>query len=161
MSVLTTAGLAGFFAVSGGATSAESSAAIVATPTAAAPRALGGGAVPANPTPAAPTATAPTTTQPTVVDGGVFHNKWGDVQVEATFVGGQLVDVTALRSPDDRGQSVRINDVALPRLTTEALSAQTAAVHTVSGATYTSDGYRKSLQSAIDVARAAGVTAIS
>lgn len=99
---------------------------------------------------------------PTVVDGAVFHNRWGDVQVEAVFsADGTLSDVVVLRSPDDRTKSVRINDYAVPRLTREALTVQSAAVHTVSGATYTSDGYRQSLQSAIDEARAAGLTGIA
>ena len=101
-------------------------------------------------------------TRPTVVDGAVFVNKWGAVQVEATFApDGSLTAVAALQTPNDRSKSVRINDDAVPRLTSEALTAQAASVHTVSGATYTSDGYRQSLQSAIDAARAAGVTAIA
>ena len=132
------------------------------------------GAAPAAPSPTADTA-APTAgtgsaaparsaepARSTVVDGAVFRNKWGPVQVEATFApDGTLTDVAALRTPNDRGQSVRINDYAVPRLTSEALSAQSASVDTVSGATYTSDGYRQSLQSAIDLARQAGVTALA
>lgn len=120
---------------------------------------VSGGAVdaPGVATRPSPTAVRPAA-QPTVVDGAVFHNKWGPVQVEATFApDGSLTEVVALRTPDDRSTSRRINDDAVPRLTSEALTAQTASVDTVSGATYTSDGYRKSLQSAIDAARAAGV----
>jgi uncharacterized protein with FMN-binding domain len=99
---------------------------------------------------------------PTVVDGAVVPNRWGPVQVEATFApDGSLTEVVAIQTPDNRSKSVRINARAVPRLTSEALAAQSAAVHTVSGATYTSDGYRDSLQSAIDAARAAGVTAIA
>jgi uncharacterized protein with FMN-binding domain len=45
-------------------------------------------------------------------------------------------------------------------LNSEALTAQSANVHTISGATYTSNGYAQSLQSAIDVARANGITTI-
>ena len=58
------------------------------------------------------------------------------------------------------GSSVRINDRAVPQLNSEALTAQSADVDTVSGATYTSNDYRRSLQSAIDAAKAAGLTAI-
>jgi uncharacterized protein with FMN-binding domain len=110
--------------------------------------------------PAAPLARA--SQNSTVVDGAVFRNKWGPVQVEATFAAdGTLTDVATLQTPDDRGRSVSINDYAVPRLNREALTVQSAAVDTVSGATYTSDGYRQSLQSAIDAARDAGVTALA
>ena len=95
----------------------------------------------------------------TVVDGGVFHNKWGDVQVQATFAAdGTLLDVTTLQTPYRDGKSVRINDRAVPQLNAEALSAQSANVDTVSGATYTSNDYSRSLQSAIDAAALAGIT---
>jgi len=99
--------------------------------------------------------------QPVVVQGGVFHNKWGDVQVQATFApDGSLVDVVTLQTPSRDGKSVRINDRAAPQLNAEALSVQSADVHTVSGATYTSTDYRRSLQSAIDAARQVGATTI-
>jgi uncharacterized protein with FMN-binding domain len=112
--------------------------------------------------PAAPVATRPATAQAVVVQGGVFHNKWGDVQVQASFgQDGSLVDVVTLQTPSRDGKSVRINDSAAPQLNGEALSVQSADVHTVSGATYTSNDYRRSLQSAIDVARQAGVTTIA
>lgn len=110
----------------------------------------------------AATGAAATSGQPVVVDGGVFHNRFGDVQVEATFsADGQLVDVTTLQTPYRDGRSVSINGRAAPQLNAEALSAQSAEVDTVSGATYTSGDYRRSLQSAIDTARAAGVTTLA
>ncbi|MEZ5256584.1 MAG: FMN-binding protein [Ilumatobacteraceae bacterium] len=100
--------------------------------------------------------------QPVVVDGAVYQNKWGNVQVEVTFAGdGSLMDVTPLQTPNNRNKSVQINNYAVPRLTTEALSVQSAQVHTISGATYTSNDYRRSLQSAIDAARAAGITTLA
>ncbi len=117
----------------------------------------------------APTvATAPATTESTVttgattvVDGAVFQNKWGNVQVEVTFAAdGTIVDVTTLQTPYVDDKSVRINQRAVPQLNSEALTAQSAEVDTVSGATYTSDDYRRSLQSAIDAANAAGITTI-
>ena len=108
----------------------------------------------------------PTTSVPAranaVVDGGGFQNRWGVVQVEATFgPNGTLISVAALRTPNDRGRSIEINDVAVPRLNAEAVSAQSATVDSVSGATYTSNDYRRSLQSAIDAARAAKVTQLA
>ncbi len=94
------------------------------------------------------TTAAPATTAPAadvVVDGAVYHNKWGDVQVEATFAAdGTLVDVTALRTPGRSG-SERQHQQLTPChvLNSEALSAQSANVDTVSGATYTSNDYRR------------------
>lgn len=113
--------------------------------------------------------TVPATTQApvapvaqTVVQGGVFTNKWGDVQVQATFAAdGSLVDVITLETPWRDGKSVRINDRAVPVLNEEALTIQSANVDTISGATYTSNDYRRSLQSAIDVAREAGLTTLA
>jgi len=95
---------------------------------------------------------------PTVVDGGVFSNRFGNVQVEATFgADGTLSDVTVLQAPSHDGQSLAISNYAVPRLNSEALSAQSANVDTISGATYTSTSYRQSLQSAIDAAAQAGI----
>jgi uncharacterized protein with FMN-binding domain len=91
----------------------------------------------------------------------VYSNKWGDVQVEATFAAdGSLIDVTTLQTPYADDKSVRINERAVPQLNSEALTAQSASVDTVSGATYTSTDYRRSLQSAIDAAHAAGITTL-
>ena len=45
-----------------------------------------------------------------MVDGGVFQNKWGDVQVEVTFAAdGSMVEVTTLQTPYRDNKSVRIN----------------------------------------------------
>jgi uncharacterized protein with FMN-binding domain len=107
-------------------------------------------------------ATVPMTQTETVVNGDVFTNKWGPVQVQATFgADGSLLGVDTLQTPFQDDKSVRINDRAVPVLNSEALSAQSSAVHTVSGATYTSDDYQRSLQSAIDTARAAGLTELA
>ena len=76
--------------------------------------------------------------------------------MQAQVRNGALVAVAVVQYPDSDRKSVRINQRALPQLQSEALTAQSAQIDTVSGATYTSDGYVKSLQSAIDEARAAG-----
>ena len=75
--------------------------------------------------------------------------------MQVTIAGGKLTDVVALQTPNDRQKSVSINAAAVPTLRTEALTAQSASIHTVSGATYTSDGYKQSLQSALDQATTA------
>lgn len=91
--------------------------------------------------------------------GSVVPNQYGPVQVQVAMSAGQIVDVRALQLPSGDGQSREISSVAAPRLKAEALQKQTAAVDGVSGATYTSDGYRRSLQAALDGARQAGVAA--
>ena len=86
------------------------------------------------------------------VTGDTIQTQWGPVQVRVTIKGGKLTDVTAVQYPTDNPRDQEINSYALPRLRTEALTAQSADIDTVSGATYTSEGYRQSLQSALDSA---------
>jgi uncharacterized protein with FMN-binding domain len=74
------------------------------------------------------------------------------VQVQITVSGGALTDVTALQLTDHDGKSVQISNRAAPVLRSEVLQAGSANVNTVSGATYTSDAYLTSLQSALDQA---------
>jgi uncharacterized protein with FMN-binding domain len=89
-------------------------------------------------------------------DGDVVRTRWGPVQVQAQFKNGVLEDVVTLVFPNDRGTSIFINQQALPMLRSEVLTAQSAHVDTISGASVTSRGYVASLQSAIDAAQAAG-----
>lgn len=84
--------------------------------------------------------------------GSVAQTRWGPVQVRITVSNGKITDVTAVQVPDGNHRDQEINDYAVPILRQEALDAQSARIDTVSGATVTSDGYRESLQSAIDAA---------
>ncbi|MEU9168329.1 FMN-binding protein [Streptomyces sp. NPDC048420] len=86
------------------------------------------------------------------VTGDTVQTRWGPVQVRITIKDGRLTEVTAVTYPTDNPRDQEINSYALPRLRSEALQAQSADIDTVSGATYTSDGYRQSLQSALDSA---------
>ncbi|WP_406461725.1 FMN-binding protein [Streptomyces sp. NBC_01622] len=86
------------------------------------------------------------------VTGSTAQTRWGPVQVKITVTNGKITDVTAVQSPSDNPRDQEINSYALPQLKSEALAAQSAKIDTVSGATYTSDGYRQSLQSALDSA---------
>jgi uncharacterized protein with FMN-binding domain len=86
------------------------------------------------------------------VTGETAQTRWGPVQVKITVKNGRITDVTAVQSPSDNPRDQEINSYALPELRREVLSAQSASIDTVSGATYTSDGYRQSLQSALDSA---------
>ena len=84
--------------------------------------------------------------------GTAEPNPYGNVQVQAVISGGKLTNVVVLQVPDRSGYEDQIVQVALPELKSEALSAQNANIDVVSGATYTSQGYAESLQSALDQA---------
>ena len=82
----------------------------------------------------------------------MIHTQFGDMQVSVTIANGTINEVTPLQLTNRGGRSVAISSQAAPILRSEVLSAQSASVHNVSGATYTSDGYLRSLQSALDTA---------
>lgn len=84
--------------------------------------------------------------------GSSVDATYGNVQVQVTVKGGKITDVQFLDHPSGRGESVSINNMAMPILTQEAISAQSANVQTVSGATFTSGAFVQSLQSALDKA---------
>ncbi|MER5177865.1 FMN-binding protein [Streptomyces sp. NPDC002896] len=92
------------------------------------------------------------TTGTKTVTGDSVQTRWGPVQVRVTLKNGKITDVTAVTYPQENPKDQQINSYAIPQLTREALAAQSADIDTVSGATYTSDGYRQSLQSALDSA---------
>jgi uncharacterized protein with FMN-binding domain len=77
---------------------------------------------------------------------------YGLVQVRVTVSGGRVVDVQPLQLPNDRARSAYISQVAGPMLRTEALQAQSARIDIISGATYTSQGYSQSLETALQQA---------
>jgi uncharacterized protein with FMN-binding domain len=103
-------------------------------------------------------ATKPTTTAAkprTTMKDGTFNGNpiyvdYGNVELSIVVAGGKITDVKVLDSPSEHSRSVQINNSALPKLRAEALAAQSADIDTVSGATYTSGGYKLSLPSAID-----------
>lgn len=84
--------------------------------------------------------------------GDTVQTRWGPVQVRITVKSGKITDVTAVSYPSDNPRDQEINSYAIPQLRTEALAAQSANIDSVSGATYTSNGYKQSLQSALDSA---------
>ena len=89
----------------------------------------------------------------TTVTGSAVQTRYGPVQVQATLTDGTLTAVTVLQYPNGNGRDAQINSYALPVLVQASVSAHSANIDTVSGATYTSDGYRQSLQSALDQAQ--------
>ena len=100
---------------------------------------------------AAPKATTATPASGTV-DGAVVGTQYGSVQVRVSFTGKKITNVHALQLTDSSRTSVSISAGAAPTLRREALAAQSAQIDVVSGATYTSEAYQQSLQSAIDAA---------
>ncbi|MCX5387308.1 FMN-binding protein [Streptomyces sp. NBC_00083] len=86
--------------------------------------------------------------------GDVIDTRYGPVQVSVTLAKGRLTAVHVLQVPSERGRDQEIAARAVPRLTEEALGAQNAQIDAVSGASYTSEGYIESLQSALDKAGA-------
>ena len=94
----------------------------------------------------------PPAAAPRAVAGQSVHTRWGPVQVQITVSAGTVTDIAVLQQPDGNQRDLEINSRALPVLTQEALQAQSSQIDSVSGATYTSQGYQMSLQSALDAA---------
>jgi uncharacterized protein with FMN-binding domain len=113
---------------------------IVAAATPASPS--GSGTKRASPAPAAP--------KVVTVVGADAPNQYGDVQVRVKVSGTKIVAVDPVALPGGDSRSQEISAAAAPILTRQALVAQSANIDGVSGASYTSDGYRRSLQSALD-----------
>jgi uncharacterized protein with FMN-binding domain len=82
--------------------------------------------------------------------GAPVQQPYGTVQVAVTMKGSRITNVRPLAIPLDSGRSQEINTQAAPLLRSEVLQAQSAKIDVVSGATYTSDAYAQSLQSALD-----------
>ena len=111
--------------------------------------------VPVTPTPVMPTPVP----VPVVVNNGKYRNgtytgsneyAYSDyIQVSAVISGGKLTDVQFPSSTGGPGRSKQIYAFAMPQLKSEAISAQSANIDTVSGATYTSSAFQKSLSSAL------------
>lgn len=101
---------------------------------------------------ATPSASAKQSTGTTTTTGALETDRYGDTQVKVTIKDGKITEVTVLAYNSDDPRSAQISEAAIPTLRQEVLSTQTAAVDTVSGATYTSNAYAASLQAALDEA---------
>lgn len=104
---------------------------------------------------ASPSATGSTATGSTVshsYTGAEEETPFGPVEVSISVRGGKLTGVTVLEVPDRGGYEQGIVQEVVPELTSEAISSQGKSVDAVSGATYTSNAYIQSLQSALDAA---------
>ena len=85
--------------------------------------------------------------------GNVIDASYGNVQVKVMISGGKIADVEFLDYPKSRQTSIQINERAMPYLISEAIALQDSNVDTVSGASFTSGAFRKSLSSALSQAR--------
>jgi uncharacterized protein with FMN-binding domain len=84
------------------------------------------------------------------VTGHTVTTVYGPVQVRLVERSRKIVAVNILQHPAETAMDIQIGQYAFPRLVGETLTAQSARIDSVSGATYTSGGYIKSLQSALD-----------
>ncbi|MFD7645242.1 FMN-binding protein [Kitasatospora sp. NPDC059795] len=84
--------------------------------------------------------------------GTAVNTRYGPVQVRVTMDGGAISRIDVIQYPTRDRRDREINTYAVPQLNQEAMAAQNAHIDVVSGATYTSDGYTRSLQSALDQA---------
>ncbi len=84
--------------------------------------------------------------------GSAVPTPYGPVQVQVTVADGTVTAAEATSYPSAGGRDRQINGYAIPILNSEVTAAQSASIQMVSGATYTSQGYITSLQSAIDKA---------
>ncbi|MEU1191134.1 FMN-binding protein, partial [Streptomyces sp. NPDC005859] len=85
--------------------------------------------------------------------GDAVQTQYGAVQVRITVAGGKITKADAVQAPKG-GTSDQKTELSVPKLNQEAVAAGNADIDSVSGATYTSEGYKKSLQSALDKAKA-------
>lgn len=99
-------------------------------------------------------AAAPPASAAKTVTGEAAQTRYGPVQLAVTFSGKKITRIQVLQYPTESGRDQEINSYAIPQLNQQAMSAQSANIDGVSGATYTSEGYQQSLQSAIDKAAA-------
>jgi uncharacterized protein with FMN-binding domain len=91
----------------------------------------------------------------TTVTGAAWPTIYGPVQVRITVSGGKVTAATATEYPTETPRDSQINAFAIPQLNSETVAAGSAQIDTVSGATYTSQGYIGSLQNALDKVKGA------
>jgi uncharacterized protein with FMN-binding domain len=86
------------------------------------------------------------------VTGDAVETQYGPVQVRITVSNGKVTSATALLYPTQDPRDAQINAYAIPVLEKETVGTTSASIDMVSGATYTSEGYLQSLQSALNKA---------
>jgi len=113
----------------------------------------GGAAAPSNSTPSSSAPPDPgQSSAAKTIAGQAIQTRYGVVQVQVVVSGQKIQNASFLQLTADDPRSAEINSQAGPILLQQTLSAQSSQIDGVSGATYTSDGYLQSLQSALDQA---------
>jgi uncharacterized protein with FMN-binding domain len=106
------------------------------------------------PTPDATGAASPTATRPRLTDGtatgSLIQTMYGPVQIRVTVAAGTITEIAEIKLPFEHEHSRWIRANLVPQLRQRVLTAQSADVDVVSGATYTGQGYLTSLQGALD-----------
>jgi uncharacterized protein with FMN-binding domain len=147
--------IAGLAAIAGYRVSPHSLGAVAAVPPKPSP------SPPSTPSPDAPAATPSASPSPSPspvaavggsFTGSDFPNRFGDVVVRVVITNGHITDVQSVQLPSDRARSAYISQVAGPMLRSEVLQAQSATIDIISGATYTSQSYAQSVESALQQA---------
>ncbi|MFJ5925396.1 FMN-binding protein [Kitasatospora sp. NPDC092948] len=111
-----------------------------------------GGSTGQTPSSSAPSTGAASGGAARTVTGSAINTRYGPVQVRVTMNGSAIGKIDVIQYPNRDRRDQEINSYAVPQLNQEAMDAQSAHIDVVSGATYTSDGYTRSLQSALDQA---------
>lgn len=111
---------------------------------------LGAGSTGSSPEAPTPSAAAPASPAVATIVGDSVGTPYGNVQVQISFSGNKITRINVLQVPRESGRDAEIADYSVPILNREVLDSQSAQVDSVSGATYTSEGYLQSVQSAID-----------
>lgn len=112
--------------------------------------------------PSAATSATTTPLSPTKVDGlkngtytgRVVSNRYDEIAVAIVIDNGKIASITTPTSYGDGGRSEQINSYAIPQLIAQTIRAQNSSIDGISGASYTTQAYEDSLQSAIDQAKA-------
>jgi uncharacterized protein with FMN-binding domain len=81
------------------------------------------------------------------VNGTSVSFVWGELQVAIKVSNGRIIDAWAVTCP--QGHSQLFSDQAIPVLRSETISAQSADIASVSGASGTSAAWKQSLAAAI------------
>jgi len=110
----------------------------------------------------APTGSTSTTTQGAQPPSGTTRSAvgsseqygYGVLSVKVTVRGSRITDVSVSTLQTAESYSQSIAQQVIPILRNEVLAAQSTAVNGISGATYTTQAYLQSLQSALDALRA-------
>lgn len=105
---------------------------------------------PSGSSPASTTTTPVTRAHATSATGTLLQYGYGVLSVRVTVSGAKITDVSVAKLQTADTYSQQLAEQVIPMLRREVLSAQSGRISAISGATYTSEAYDESLQSALD-----------